>query len=386
MRYNKAMKIVLVGGGTGGHFYPLIAVAEAVQDIAAERKLLEPELFYLGPTPFDERALLEHDIEYKPSSAGKLHRDRSVGNIFGLFASFFGIMRATFQLFGLYPDIVFSSGGYAAFPTLYAARLLKIPVAIYDADATPGRVSLWSSKFARWIALAHPEAAAKFPEKIRDRIAQTGHPIRKEIETPAREGGYEFLKLDPSAPTVFIMGGSQGAVAINEVVLDALPELVASYNVIHQAGSANIDEVSRVAAVILKDSPRRDRYVPFGLLNTLAIRMAAGVATLVVARAGSGTIFEIASWGLPAIMVPIPSDISHDQTENAFSYARSGGCVVIEQRNLTPHLLTAEIKRIVDDPELRSKMSQAARSFAKPQAARKIATVLMETALEHETV
>lgn len=378
------MKIVLVGGGTGGHFYPLIAVAEALQDIAKERTLIEPELFYLGPKPFDERALLEHDIEYRSSPAGKLHRDRSIGNFFGMFATFFGVIRAVFQLFGLYPDIIFSSGGYAAFPTLYAARILKIPVAIYDADATPGRVSLWSAKFARWIALAHPEAASKFPEKVRDRIAQTGHPIRKEIETPAKDGGYEFLKLDPGLPTVFIMGGSQGAVAINEVVLDALPEMVAAYNVIHQAGKANQDEVARLAAVILKDTPHSERYVPYGLLNTLALRMAAGIATVVVARAGSGTIFEVASWGLPAIMVPIPNEISHDQTENAFSYARAGCCTVIEQHNLTPHLLVAEIQRIVGSPELRQQMSAAAKAFARPAAARKIATVLLDTALEHE--
>jgi UDP-N-acetylglucosamine--N-acetylmuramyl-(pentapeptide) pyrophosphoryl-undecaprenol N-acetylglucosamine transferase len=380
------MKIVLVGGGTGGHFYPLIAVAEAVQDISRERTLLEPEIFYLGPAPFDTRALIEHDIEYRSAPAGKMRRYRSALNFFGMFATLWGIVRATTLLFGIYPDIIFSSGGYAAFPTLYAARLLKIPVTIYDADATPGRVSLWSSKFARWIALAHPEAAAKFPEKIRDRIAQTGHPIRKEIESPAKEGGYEFLKLDPGAPTVFIMGGSQGAVAINEVVLDALPDLVASYNVVHQAGTANLDEVARVASVILKDSPHKTRYAPFGLLNTLALRMAAGIATVVVARAGSGTIFEVASWGLPAIMIPIPSDISHDQTENAFSYARAGAAVVIEQHNLTPHVLAAEIRRIVEDAALRAKMSDAAHQFAKPQAARKIAQVLIDSALEHEPV
>ena len=377
---------MLVGGGTGGHFYPLIAVAEAIQDISHERTLIEPELYYLGPTPFDDRALLELDITYRSSPAGKMHRNRSVLNIFGAIATFFGIIRATFQLFSLYPDIIFSTGGYAAFPTLYAARLLNIPVAIYDADAIPGRVSLWSGRFARWIALAHPEAAAKFPEKVRDRIAQTGHPIRKEIENPAKEGGYEFLKLDPNAPTVFIMGGSQGAVAINEVVLDALPDLVASYNVVHQAGTANLEEVARVASVILKDSPNVTRYVPFGLLNTLALRMAAGIATIVVARAGSGTIFEVASWGVPAIMIPIPLDISHDQTENVFSYARAGGCIVIEQHNLSPHLLVAEIKRVIDDADLRANMSKAAKAFAKPQAARKIAAVLIDSALEHEPV
>ncbi|HUO50742.1 MAG TPA: UDP-N-acetylglucosamine--N-acetylmuramyl-(pentapeptide) pyrophosphoryl-undecaprenol N-acetylglucosamine transferase [Candidatus Paceibacterota bacterium] len=380
------MKIVLVGGGTGGHFYPLIAVAEAIQDLSKERTLIEPEIYYLGPKPFDERALLEHDIVYKPSPAGKIRRYSSVLNVFGMFATGAGIVRATMQLFSLYPDIIFSTGGYAAFPTLYAARLLQIPVAIYDADATPGRVSLWSAKFARWIAVAHPDAAAHFPEKIRDRIAQTGHPIRKEIEGVAPEGGYEFLKLDPSAPTVFIMGGSQGAVAINEVVLDALPELVTSYNIVHQTGAANLDEVARIAKVVLKDSPRADRYVPFGLLNTLALRMAAGIAKVVVARAGSGTIFEVASWGIPAIMVPIPSEISHDQTENAFSYARSGAAVVIEQHNLTPHVLIAEIKRIIDDTALHTKMSEAARAFARPQAARKIASIILDTALEHEPV
>jgi len=380
------MKIVLVGGGTGGHFYPLIAVAEAVQDISRERTLIEPEIFYLGPTPFDSRSLIEHDIEYRSSPAGKMRRYPSILNVLGVFATAWGIFRAILQLFSLYPDIIFSTGGYAAFPTLYAAKLLKIPVAIYDADAAPGRVSLWSAKFARWIALAHPEAAGKFPEKVRDRIAQTGHPIRKEIENPAKEGGHEFLKLDPTVPTIFIMGGSQGAVAINEVVLDALPDLVASYNVIHQTGTANLQEVARVASVILKDSPKRDRYVPFGLLNTLAVRMAAGISAIVVARAGSGTIFEVASWGLPAIMIPIPSDVSHDQTENAFSYARAGAAVVIEQRNLTPHVLKAEIDRIVGDSALCKKMSDAAHVFAKPQAARKIAAVLIDTALLHEPI
>ena len=378
------MKIVMVGGGTGGHFYPLIAVAEAIEDLVRERTLIEPEIFYIGPEPFDKVALLEHDIIYKPTSAGKIRRYRSVLNITGMISTFIGVIRSIFQLFSLYPDIIFSTGGYAAFPTLYAARILKIPVAIYDADATPGRVSLWSAKFARWIALAHPDAASKFPEKVRDRIARTGHPIRKEIEAPAKEGGYEFLNLDPSVPTVFIMGGSLGAVAINEVVLDALPALVESYNIVHQAGTSNHDEVMNLAKVILKDSRYEHRYRSYGLLNTLAIRMTAGISSLVVSRAGSGTIFEIASWGIPSLIIPIPSEVSHDQIENAFSYARSGACIVIEQQNLTPHLLAAEIKRIVDDKELCKKMSEAAKSFSRPQAAKKIAMALIDTALEHE--
>ena len=380
------MRIVLIGGGTGGHFYPLIAVAEAIEDICKERVLLEPELLYIGPPAFDAQALLEHDIVYVATTAGRMRRYPSILNVFSVFANALGVIRSISQLFSISPDVVFSTGGYAAFPTLFAARLLRIPVVIYDADAAPGRVSLWSSKFARWIALAHPDAAEKFPAKVHDRIARVGHPIRKEILTPAKEGGYEFLKLDAAVPTIFVMGGSQGARAINEVVLDALSELVAQYNIVHQAGAANVTETTNISSVALRDSRFAHRYKVFSLLNVLALRMAAGAASLVIARAGSGTIFEVASWGLPSILVPIPKDVSHDQTENAFSYARTGASVVIAQGNLTPHLLIAEIKRIMGNLELRSSMSAAATKFARPDAARKIATVLLETAIAHEPV
>ena len=380
------MRIVLTGGGTGGHFYPLIAVAQAIEDLTQERRLIEPELFYIGPAPFDPQALQEHDIRYLSSPAGKIRAYSSLLNIFGFLFTFFGVIRSTFQLYGLYPDIVFSSGGYAAFPTLYAARLLQIPVLIYDADAKPGRVSLWSSKFAKWITVAHPEAAAQFPQKVRERIVRVGHPIRREIEHPSAEGGHEFLKLSSDVPTIFIMGGSQGAKAINDVVIDTLPELVKSYNVIHQTGNANIDEVSGIASVMLKNSQHADRYRPFGLLNALALKMAAGISGLVIARAGSGTIFEVASWAIPAILVPIPLDVSHDQTENAFSYARSGAAEVIEQRNLSSHILKAEIDRIMNDPTAQESMKTAARTFARPDAAKKIATTIVDIGVKHQPV
>lgn len=378
------MRIVLTGGGTGGHFYPLIAVAEALEDISIERTLIEPELFYIGPAPFDARALAEHAITHLPTTAGKLRNYPSILNILDVFKAGFGVIQAIFQLFGLYPDIILSTGGFAAYPTLWAARILAIPVVIYDADASPGRVSLWSAKFAQWIAIAHPEAAERYPEKLRAKMAIIGHPIRKEIITPAKEGGHEFLKLDPSVPTIAILGGSQGAQALNGALLDALPDLVQRYNIVHQAGNANIEEARGIASVVLKDSPHQDRYRPFGLLNTLALRMMAGITSVIVARAGSGTIFEVAAWGIPAILIPIPEDVSHDQTENAFSYARKGGAVVLEQKNLSPHLLAAEIDRLIADAPHREKMTAAAHAFARPEAAHKIAEIIVETALTHE--
>lgn len=380
------MRIVLVGGGSGGHFYPLIAISQGIEEICKERTLLEPELYYLGPAPFDANALLERDIIHIPSPAGKIRRYGSIMNIFGFVSTFFGIIKSIFLLYNLYPDVIFSTGGYAAFPTLYAARILTIPVVVYDADATPGRVTLWSAKFARWVGTAHPEAAQHFPENLRHKIARVGHPIRLEIEQPAKEGGYEFLHLDPSVPAIFVMGGSQGAQTINNILLDATKDLVSRYNIIHQAGTANVKEVAGIAKLILKDSPNQERYRAFGLLNTLAIRMAAGISAIIVSRAGSGTIFEIASWGIPAILIPIPEDVSHDQTENAFSYARAGAAVVIEQRNLTQHVLSSEIDRLMNNPDQRALMSEAAKEYSRPQAAKKIANILLETALEHESL
>ncbi|PIR86440.1 UDP-N-acetylglucosamine--N-acetylmuramyl-(pentapeptide) pyrophosphoryl-undecaprenol N-acetylglucosamine transferase, partial [Candidatus Kaiserbacteria bacterium CG10_big_fil_rev_8_21_14_0_10_43_70] len=174
------MKIVLTGGGSGGHFYPLIAVAEQIHEVAKERKLLEPKLYYVGPKPFDAEALLAQAIEYKPTPAGKIRRNGgAIRNFFDIFKTSWGIVRATFQLFSLYPDVIFSKGGYAAFPTLFAARLLRIPVIIHESDATPGIVNKWSSSFARWIGIAHPDSAKGFSPKVQDKIALVGNPIRR---------------------------------------------------------------------------------------------------------------------------------------------------------------------------------------------------------------
>ena len=216
------MRIVFTGGGTGGHFYPIIAISEAIERMAEEKHLIEPELFYIGPAPFDPAALAEHDIEYRSSPAGKMRRHGSMLNPIELVKIAVGVVKSIFQLFSIYPDVVFSTGGYAAFPTLFAARILAIPVVIYDADAEPGRVTRWSASFARWIGVAHPDAAAKLPEAHRAKIATVGHPIREEIRMPAKEGGHEYLKLNPDLPTILVMGGSQGAQALNNVILDAL--------------------------------------------------------------------------------------------------------------------------------------------------------------------
>jgi UDP-N-acetylglucosamine--N-acetylmuramyl-(pentapeptide) pyrophosphoryl-undecaprenol N-acetylglucosamine transferase len=375
------MKILFTGGGTGGHFYPIIAVAEAINDATRERKLLEPQLYYAAPDPYDRELLIANNITFVPTAAGKMRRYFSILNFFDLFRTGWGIVRSVLRIFFLYPDVVFGTGGGASFPTLFAARLFRIPVVLYATDVEPSRVNLWAKKFAVKIAVSFPEAAKYFPE---NKVAFTGNPIRKAAMTPAREGAYEFLKLKPELPVLLVLGGSQGAVAINEAIMAALPQLLEKYQIVHQTGNANIDEVIGRSKIAMGNSPLIERYKAFGYLNDLAIRMSSGAAALVISRAGAGAIFEIASWGLPSILIPIPEPLSHDQTKNAFSYARSGAAVVIEQNNLTPLLLVSEIDRILGNDQTVRKMREAARGFGRPDASKTIADALLDIMLSHE--
>lgn len=374
------MKIVFTGGGTGGHFYPIIAVAQALNRLVLEQKLVEAKIYYLSTEPYDKRLLFENRIEFHRISAGKWRRYFSFHNFLDSFRILHGFFVALWRLYMIYPDIVFSKGGYASFPTLLASKILRLPVIIHDSDSHPGRVSLWSAKFATRIAISYPEAQAYFPA---EKTAITGNPIRTELLSPIAQGAHEFLRLEPTLPVIFITGGSQGAAVINNTVLDILPKLLEHYQVIHQVGRDNHDEIEKRSRVILEQNALRDRYHLFANLNSDALRMTAGVASLVISRAGS-FIFEIAAWGLPAIIIPIPESISHDQRTNAFTYARSGGAVVIEQINLTPSVLLSEINRLMNKPELRQAMSAGAKNFARPEAARAIAEEIILLALSHE--
>ena len=379
------MTIAFTGGGSGGHFYPIIAIAEAISDIVREEHLIEPALYYLAPDPFDEKALFENGIIYKRIPAGKVRRYASLLNVTDFFVTLSGLIAALLTLFRLYPDVVVSKGGYGSVPTVIAARLLGIPIVIHESDAKPGRANLMAARFAKKIAISFDSAATFFPEKVRSKIARTGIPIRKALMRLEPEGARQYLHLDADAPTVLIIGGSQGAQKINDTVLSALTDLVAFANVIHQTGRANFKAVSAIAQVELGKSPYASRYHPADYLSEVSLQRAAGAADVVVSRAGANSIAEIGLWKKPAIIIPIPESVSHDQRSNAYAYAATGAAVVIEEANLVPHLLISEIKRIVNDPVLAKKMGESASGFTDPDAARILAREVLGIGLSHES-
>jgi UDP-N-acetylglucosamine--N-acetylmuramyl-(pentapeptide) pyrophosphoryl-undecaprenol N-acetylglucosamine transferase len=378
------MTIAFAGSGTGGHFYPNIAIAEALRDLVRERRLLEPRLYYLAPAPFDEQALYENEIQFVRIPAGKMRRYRSFANYTDLLVTLWGALAAILALFRLYPDVVISKGGYASVPVALAARILAIPLIIHESDAKPGRANLLASTWAKSIAISYASAQDFFPAKVRGKIARTGIPVRKELAHLEPEGAKQYLQLDETVPTVLVLGGSSGSERINETVVAALADLVARCNLIHQCGRANLKQVELLAQVALRGAAHAARYHPVDYLDALTLRRAAGAADLVVSRAGSTAIAEIALWGKPAILIPIPESVSHDQRANAYGYAELGGAVVLEEGNLTPHLLASEIARVLGDRALASKMASAGKGFVDADAARIIATEALTIALEHE--
>ena len=180
------MRIVFTGGGTGGHFYPIIAVAEEVRALARERRLLAPELFFFAPAPYDAALLAKNEIKFVRIPAGKLRLYADKKNITDLLALAWGAMRALALLFWHYPDVVFGKGGFGSVPTLLAARLLRIPIVIHESDSVPGRANRWAAKFASRIAVSFASAADFFPT---EKTAWTGHPVRHALLLPAVQAG-----------------------------------------------------------------------------------------------------------------------------------------------------------------------------------------------------
>lgn len=374
------MKILLTGGGSGGHFYPLIAVAESLNALAEKENLVSAKLYFMSDSQYDAEALIENDITFIPISAGKIRRYASILNFFDLFKTGVGVISALIKVFKIYPDVVFSKGAYASFPVLMAAKILRIPVIIHESDSVPGKTNLWSAKFAQKIAVSYPDTAKYFKA---EKVAFTGNPLRLAVLKTTKVGAHEYLNLEKSVPTILIIGGSLGSQIINERILDALPKLVEKYQVIHQTGKNNVQEVSKMVEIILAGNPNKDRYRLYDYLNNLSLTMAGGAADLVITRAGS-TIFEIASWGVPSVVIPITESNGNHQRLNAYAYARSGAAVVIEESNLTTNVFLLEIDRILANQKMRDDMSAAAKNFAKPEAADKIAREIVNIALTHE--
>jgi len=283
-----------------------------------------------------------------------------------------------FKLFLIMPDVVFSKGGTGALPVVLAAWFYHIPVAIHESDAKPGLTNLVSARFAKKIFVSFEEAAEYFDDR---KTVITGTPVRSELFTDktSRELAKEAMGFSPTDPLTLILGGSQGAQRVNDFILANLTALLKETQVLHQTGMANIADVQKMSRAAVIDESFKNRYQAVGYLTDDAsnpggkMGIALTAADLVIARAGSSTITEVAAFGLPAILIPLSESANGHQQLNAYAFAKAGAAVVIEEGNLLPGIFINQVKVILANADLRAKMSAASRQFFVPDAAEKIA-------------
>ena len=372
------IRIVLTGGGSGGHIYPLLAVADSIKKWAADSGHI-CEITYMGPADNYISLFKERGIAVQTVASGKLRRYFSFKNFLDIPKFFIGFFQAIFKLYLIMPDVVFSKGGTGALPVFFAARFYRIPVAIHESDAKPGLTNLVSSRFAQKIFISFPSVSKYFdPQKTE----VTGTPVRRELleNRSTKDAARETLGFASSAPLIFVYGGSQGAVSINNFILENLPELIEETQILHQTGTANFTEVEKLSKMALIGASFKNRYQAVPYLDE-TLRSTFDAADCVVARAGSGAIFEIASFGKPAILIPLPESANNHQRENAYTFAKSGAAVVIEESNLLPGIFISEVKKILSDPALQEKMGAAAKQFFIPDAADKIGEGILKLAM-----
>lgn len=345
------IRISLTGGGTGGHIFPLAAVADAL--LAIGRGAIE--LRYYGPESEWNSALTAREIPIVNIAGAKLRRYASIQNIFDVPKFFFGIFQALVKLYLWMPDAVFSKGGPGALPVVLAAAWYRIPVIIHESDAVPGLTNRISAKFAKRIGISFHGAAIYFPER---KAFFSGNPVRAEFSSVRIEkrAAKSRLGFDPDTPLLLVLGGSQGAKVLNEFVENALPMLTPFTEVYHQLGKGNAAERAM------------PRYRAAEYVEEAEMATALRAADLVLTRAGAGAIYECAAVGAPAILVPLPHGANDHQRANAAEYAASGAALVLEENNLTPNLAAGEIKKLLGDGEKLRIMGERARDFFRSDA------------------
>jgi UDP-N-acetylglucosamine--N-acetylmuramyl-(pentapeptide) pyrophosphoryl-undecaprenol N-acetylglucosamine transferase len=373
------MKILFTGGGTGGHIFPLVSIVREIRRIYPKKPASQQggdlEFYYLGPKDdFGLILLSQEDFVIKTIVSGKIRRYFSFKNFIDIiFKIPLGIIQSFFLLLTIKPDLIFSKGGSGSIAVTYSARFLRIPVLLHESDVVPGLSNQTTAKWAKKIFISFPKTEYFDPE----RTTLTGNPIRKEILDGDKNVAAEMFNLTLSKPVLLIMGGSQGAEAINDFVLRIINDLLKDYEIIHITGRENVKQITAEAQVV-EEKDLDKYYHPFGFLDEEKIKHAYKAADMIISRSGSGSIFEIAAVGKPSILIPLASAAGNHQSKNASAYAETGAALVFEQENLTPNFFIDNLKLLFLHPEKLESMKQAALGFAKPLAARAIAREILE--------
>jgi len=391
------IRILFTGGGTGGHIYPIVAVTEELQKLSVEKKI-EIDLRYFGSPGMFGRLLEQNGIRVSKIFSAKLRRYFDVRNFIDIPILLpLSVIQAFWKVFWFMPDVLFSKGGPGSLPVVLAAKFYRVRIIIHDSDSIMGLANRMASRWAQRIAVSFDSTAKTLleDEKLSGKVALVGDPVRPSLlsgDILDSKTAKKIFGFDPEKPVILVIGGSQGSVKINDFILEIVEELIKDYQVLHQTGIKNFDEVKKELDIILRNhsEEEKSRYKITAYFEK-DLKDAYVAADVVIRRGSSGSIFEIAAFAKPSILIPLPSEVvGEHQIANTYEYAKTGAAIVIEQANLEPNIFLSQLKKIFSEPrnstELSSRgepgkmaqMSQAAKNFAKPEAARIIAEEILK--------
>jgi UDP-N-acetylglucosamine--N-acetylmuramyl-(pentapeptide) pyrophosphoryl-undecaprenol N-acetylglucosamine transferase len=380
------LRLIVTGGGTGGHTYPALTTVRAL------RARLEAAGHTLGvlwvgtADSLESRVAAQNGIDFAPVATGKIRRSKnplklaSPENIRDMANVPRGVAQARSLVSDFRPDAVLATGGYVAVPVGLAAKLCQRPLVVHEQTVRLGLANKVLARVAARVAVSSLSTLELLPDGARDRAAVTGNPVRPEVLTGRAELGAKglgFASHDPALPTVYVTGGAQGSAQINDTVRAVLPWLLTRANVVHQCGAANLEGLRAHAAELPADLAARYHLTDFvgpELPDVLAL------ADVVVSRSGAGTIAELTALGKAAVFVPLASSAGDEQRHNA-RHLQDAGAALALLDEVTPERLRAAVESLLADPRGRERMAERAREHGRPDAAERLVDVVLSAAL-----
>ncbi|HOS87918.1 MAG TPA: UDP-N-acetylglucosamine--N-acetylmuramyl-(pentapeptide) pyrophosphoryl-undecaprenol N-acetylglucosamine transferase [Candidatus Pacearchaeota archaeon] len=369
------MKIFFAGGGTGGHIFPIVAVAREIK-----KKEQNIELAYLGPEDdFSSKTFFNEGIKTYFILSGKIRRYLNplalLQNIFDVFIKIpLGTIQAFLILFFTAPDLIFCKGGYGSLPAAIGGWFLGIPVFLHESDVEPGLANKIISHISPIIFVSFSiQETAYFPA---EKMVSVGNPIRPELLQVNLNSAKKEMGIKSNKPILLFLGGSQGSTRINDLILQILSKLLKIFEIIHQTGYKDF-ETARINVLSFVPKELQNLYHFYPFLTEEQIKYSMALADCVVSRAGAGTIFEIAAFHKPSILIPLPESAQNHQVKNAYAYAKTGAAIVLEEENCTPNFFLEKVVDLYEYGNLEL-MAKAAEKFSKPEAASKIAQYIIE--------
>ncbi len=360
------MRVLLTGGGTGGHIFPLLAVAQELRKLNKDVDLL-----YVGANGSlykkVEKLFSDENIITKTITTGKFRRYFDLRNLAIPFMVSFGFIQSIRIILDYKPTVVFSKGGYGALPVVIAAHILKIPAITHDSDAVAGLTNKILSRFVDGVAVAYKDTDKYFKHT---RVYLTGNPVPKfNIQINKEKLAREY-SLNKELSLLVVIGGSSGSRTINKTMSAIIPDVLQYTNVIHQTGYSNS------GSILKKNQKYAGKYVSIPFMDPPQLHAILAHSDLVISRSGGNAVSEIAKYRKPSILIPLSTAANNEQFFNAAVLRQSQAASLIEESQLSPASLLEEIKLIINDKHYRETMSTNISRFYQENAAKDIVSIL----------